>query len=225
LRNTAPSAQTEARELADGFSLHAAVRVEAQDRRRLERLCRYIARPALSDERIQVNAAGQVELELKRPWRDGTTHLVPQGPAARGPAAGDAQPADAAGEIRGEGQPVQARAQQHIGWARLLERVFDIDLQRCPATRSPPAERRAPSGARTMGWRSSAAAGVALGAVSGIGPEPGIEARIATCGRPQPGCVHTRVRPGCVRKGAYASCSPPAMALAAPARPCCCEGV
>jgi hypothetical protein len=210
LRNTAPSAQTEARELADGFSLHAAVRVEAQDRRRLERLCRYIARPALSDERIQVNAAGQVELELKRPWRDGTTHLVPQGPAARGPAAGDAQ-------------PVQARAQQHIGWARLLERVFDIDLQRCPATRSPPAERRAPSGARTMGWRSSAAAGVALGAVSGIGSEPGIEARIATCGRPQPGCVHTRVRPGCVRKGAYASCSPPAMALAAPARPC--EGV
>ena len=37
---------------------------------------RYITRPALSDERVQVNAAGQVELKLKTPWRDGTTHLV-----------------------------------------------------------------------------------------------------------------------------------------------------
>jgi hypothetical protein len=62
----------------DGFSLHAAVRVEAHDRNRLEQLCRYITRPgsALSDERVQLNAAGQVELKLKTPWRDGTTHLV-----------------------------------------------------------------------------------------------------------------------------------------------------
>ena len=60
----------------DGFSLHAAVRVEALDRKRLEQLCRYITRPALSDERVQLNAAGQVELKLKTPWRDGTTHLV-----------------------------------------------------------------------------------------------------------------------------------------------------
>lgn len=37
---------------------------------------RYITRPALSDERVQINAAGQVELKLKTPWRDGTTHLV-----------------------------------------------------------------------------------------------------------------------------------------------------
>jgi hypothetical protein len=60
----------------DGFSLHAAVRVEAHDRKRLEQLCRYITRPALSDERVQLNDAGQVELKLKTPWRDGTTHLV-----------------------------------------------------------------------------------------------------------------------------------------------------
>ena len=60
----------------DGFSLHAAVRIEAHDRKRLEQLCRYITRPALSDERVQLNAAGQVELKLKSPWCDGTTHLV-----------------------------------------------------------------------------------------------------------------------------------------------------
>ncbi|MFN8936738.1 MAG: transposase, partial [Pseudomonadota bacterium] len=35
-----------------------------------------ITRPSLSDERVQLNAAGQVELKLKTPWRDGTTHLV-----------------------------------------------------------------------------------------------------------------------------------------------------
>ena len=42
----------------DGFSLHAAVRVEADDRKRLEQLCRYTTRPTLSDERVQPNSAG-----------------------------------------------------------------------------------------------------------------------------------------------------------------------
>ena len=60
----------------DGFSLYAAVRVEAHDRKRLEQLCRYITRQALSDERVQLSAAGQVELKLKTPWREATTHLV-----------------------------------------------------------------------------------------------------------------------------------------------------
>jgi hypothetical protein len=39
-------------------------------------LRRYITRPTLSDERVQLNAAGQVELKLKSTWRDRTTHLV-----------------------------------------------------------------------------------------------------------------------------------------------------
>ena len=60
----------------DGFSVHAAVRVEAHDRKRLEQLCRHITRPAWSYERVQLNAAGQVEIELKTAWRNGTTHLV-----------------------------------------------------------------------------------------------------------------------------------------------------
>jgi hypothetical protein len=33
----------------------------------------------------------------------------------------------------GEAEAVQDQARPHrIGWARLLERVFDIDLQHCP---------------------------------------------------------------------------------------------
>jgi hypothetical protein len=55
---------------------HAGVRVDAHDRKRLEQLCRTITRPALFDERVQRNTAGQVELKRKTPWRDGTTHLV-----------------------------------------------------------------------------------------------------------------------------------------------------
>ena len=58
------------------FSLHAAVRCSAEDHQALEQLCRYITRPALADERVQTNAAGQVVLKLKTRWRDGTTHLV-----------------------------------------------------------------------------------------------------------------------------------------------------
>ncbi len=53
-----------------------AVRVEAHGRQRLEQLCRYITRPPLSDERVPLNAAGQLKLKPKTPWRDGTTHLV-----------------------------------------------------------------------------------------------------------------------------------------------------
>jgi len=30
----------------------------------------------VSDERVQLNDAAQVELKLKTAWRDGTTHLV-----------------------------------------------------------------------------------------------------------------------------------------------------
>ena len=60
----------------DGFSLHAAVQVEAHDRRRLEQRCRDITRPAMANEGVQTNTAGQVVLKLKTAWRDGTTHLV-----------------------------------------------------------------------------------------------------------------------------------------------------
>ena len=60
----------------NGFSLHAAVRCAADDRQVLEQLRRYTTRPALANERVQTNAAGQVVLKLKTPWRDGTAHLV-----------------------------------------------------------------------------------------------------------------------------------------------------
>ncbi|MEK7230739.1 MAG: transposase, partial [Pseudomonadota bacterium] len=61
---------------AHGFSLHAGVRCEAEQRSELEHRCRYITRPAIANERLSMNHAGQVVLKLKTPYRDGTSHIV-----------------------------------------------------------------------------------------------------------------------------------------------------
>ena len=59
-----------------GFSLHAGTRCQAHERDSLERLCRYIARPAVSNERLSVNDRGQVVYRLKQPFHYGITHVV-----------------------------------------------------------------------------------------------------------------------------------------------------
>jgi hypothetical protein len=75
-----PSAITvsapEMRANAHGFSLHAAARWRADQRKELEQPCRYITRPAIANERLKRNCAGQVVLQLKSPYKDGTTHIV-----------------------------------------------------------------------------------------------------------------------------------------------------
>ena len=55
-----------------GFDLHAGVRIPAHDRRRLERLCRYILSPPVSPERISRTPDGKIAYRLKRRWSDGT---------------------------------------------------------------------------------------------------------------------------------------------------------
>ena len=62
-----------------GFNLHATVRCGARQRKALERLCRYITRPAIANERLTLNRAGEVVLTLKSSYRDGTTHDVAAG--------------------------------------------------------------------------------------------------------------------------------------------------
>ena len=61
---------------AHGFDLHAAVRIPATDRSRLERLCRYILRPPIAHDRLTLLDDGRVRLTLKRPWSDGTSYFV-----------------------------------------------------------------------------------------------------------------------------------------------------
>jgi hypothetical protein len=61
---------------AGGVSLHANVAVPARDRQRLERLCRYVARPPVATERLSRLEDGRLLYRLKHRWRDGTTHIV-----------------------------------------------------------------------------------------------------------------------------------------------------
>ena len=49
-----------------GFSLRAAVRCGAHERRALAQLCRYITRPPLANERVQINAASQAVRAIAR---------------------------------------------------------------------------------------------------------------------------------------------------------------
>jgi hypothetical protein len=58
-----------------GFSLHAGVFANADEPEKLERLCRYISRPAISEQRLSMTQHGKVRYQLKTPYRDGTTHV------------------------------------------------------------------------------------------------------------------------------------------------------
>ena len=60
-----------------GFSLHAAVRLEAEDRAGLERLLRYCARPAFASERLTWDGPDQpVRYALPKPLPSGQTELT-----------------------------------------------------------------------------------------------------------------------------------------------------
>ena len=142
---------------AHGFSLHAAVRCGAHQRKELERLCRYITRPAIANERLKRNPAGQVVLQLKSPYRDGTTHIVMsplefmQRLAALVPHRGlhlilfhgvlaphaklraqivPSEPLNAHQACDHHAQSPPA-SPARMSWACLLKRVFDIDLEHC----------------------------------------------------------------------------------------------
>jgi len=146
---------------SNGFSLHAAVRCTADDRQTLEQLCRYITRPALANERVQTNAAGQVVLKLKTAWRNGTTHLV-MSPLEFMQRLAALVPRPRLHLIRFHGvlapnaklralvvpQEPEAPAQEsktaeceancahhrpvRLSWAKLLKRVFQLNLEHCP---------------------------------------------------------------------------------------------
>jgi len=57
------------------LSLHAGAASKADERKYLERLCRYIARPAVSEKRLSLTAQSNVRYQLKTRNRDGTTHV------------------------------------------------------------------------------------------------------------------------------------------------------
>ncbi len=60
----------------DGVSLHANVFIPTRRRHGLEKLCRYVARPPVSTQRLSKLADGRLLYRLKRRWRNGTIHVV-----------------------------------------------------------------------------------------------------------------------------------------------------
>jgi hypothetical protein len=59
-----------------GINLHARQRVDGRDRRQLERLCRYITRPPVAQERLEERPDGRLELALESVWKDGTRAIL-----------------------------------------------------------------------------------------------------------------------------------------------------
>jgi hypothetical protein len=137
----------------NGFSLHANTSIPAHRRDELERLLRYTARGAVTLERLDVNADGDLLYTFTRPWSDGTTgiklsplelleklaalvplprlHLVRYGgclaPHSKLRAAIIPTPRQ-----QGLEEPKDRSTSPNWTWARLLKRVFAIDRERCP---------------------------------------------------------------------------------------------
>ena len=142
-----------------GFSLHAGVATKANERAKLERLCRYITRPAISTKRLSLTRNGQVRYELKTPWRNGTTHvifepldfisrlvaLVPRprvnltrfhgvfAPNSKYRARVTLASRGKRKEIHSPNDTDQTPAEKRASmtWAQRLKRVFDIDIETC----------------------------------------------------------------------------------------------
>lgn len=147
-----------------GFSLHAGVFVYAHERKKLEKICRYIARPPVAEERLSLNERGQVVYKLKNSWDDGTTHiymskmelmeklaaLVPRPRVHLTRFHGVLAPhykyrKMIVPEPKAEAQVPEVvtpetmleklsdkKKKKRISWAKLLKRIFNIDIETCP---------------------------------------------------------------------------------------------
>ena len=136
----------------NGFSLHAGVVCQAKERQKLERLCRYISRGALSEKRLSIGKQGQVIYRLKSPYNNGTTHVVfsPMDFMARlaalippprlnltryhGVFASNSKLRPLITKPQRKANKSSIKKHSHstrINWAERLKRVFKIDIEVC----------------------------------------------------------------------------------------------
>jgi hypothetical protein len=137
----------------NGFSLHANTAVPAHRRDQLEQFIRYTARGAVSPERLQQDATGDLVYIFTHPWSDGTTgirlaplelleklaalvplphvHLVRYGGrlAPHSHLRGAILPTP---RQPGLDEPEACPTSPRWSWARLLQRVFTLNLAHCP---------------------------------------------------------------------------------------------
>lgn len=133
-----------------GFSLHAGTVCETWQRSRLERLCRYITRPAIATKRLSVDSQGRVVYRYKRPFRDGSTHVVlePLDFMARlaslvprprlnltrfhGVFAPNSRHRQRIVPHRPKGKVNSDKPLAPMSWMQRLKRVFAIEIETCP---------------------------------------------------------------------------------------------
>jgi hypothetical protein len=58
------------------FDLHAGVAVPAGDLERLEHLARYVLRPPVAQDALELTADGKILLNMRRAWHDGTRAIL-----------------------------------------------------------------------------------------------------------------------------------------------------
>src|SRR5215470_16330228 len=137
----------------NGFSLHANTAIPAHRRDQLEQLIRYTARGAVSLERLVQDTNGDLVYTFTHPWSDGTTGIrLSPGELLEKLAAlvpllhvhlvryvGCLAPhSHLRGAIlptprqQGLDKPAAGPTSPRWSWARLLQRVFALDMGHCP---------------------------------------------------------------------------------------------
>ncbi|MBM4223907.1 MAG: transposase [Gammaproteobacteria bacterium] len=58
-----------------GFNVHAGLALDGHDRKRVERVCRYLGRPPIAQDRLRQLDNGRLRYTMKKPWKDGTVAL------------------------------------------------------------------------------------------------------------------------------------------------------
>jgi hypothetical protein len=140
-----------------GFSLHANVSCLAEEREKLEHMVRYIARPPVAMDRLHRRNDGLITYRLKKKYRDGTEQLlfsplelmeklaalVPRPRAHITRYHGLFAPHSAArrkivkGKAAKENPSVtentssETKTESRMSWAKLLNRVFKVDITEC----------------------------------------------------------------------------------------------
>ena len=133
----------------DGYTVHAQRYIPAHDKESLEKLVSYAARGPLSDDRLKSLENGTVQVKLKTPWSDGTTHLIftasefieklialippPWFHMVRyfGVFVSNAKYRNEVVPSASTPKLPKQKKPRYIKWADLLKRVFNVDVSKC----------------------------------------------------------------------------------------------
>ena len=138
----------------NGFTIHAATHTKAWDRKGLENLVSYMTRPPVAQNRLSQREDGLLQYDFKRAYSDGTKAIV-LSPLEMIEKLAALVPPPFFNMVRYGGvfapnselrsqivkDPEQAvdeeelnaeKPKTHIPWSKLLARVFNLDMDKCP---------------------------------------------------------------------------------------------